>query len=143
MKKFLIYLITIIIGASIPIYFLLIWEPLEDKSVLSNNIIEDKDVLTDNIQENKVIEINNYIEIENDENSLFNTISNDRKEKLNTIIKKLSVLDVVKINNYFADSYNSNNIKMGIEIARKRMSKSDYEVFKSILEDYVNFDILE
>ena len=148
MKKLITYLFTIILGASIPIYFLLIWEPLKSEEVLSNNILsQDKneyDMNTKESLENNSIETETILLKEsNFSNSLFNYLDNDRKEKLNVIMKKLSVLDFIKINNYFSDKDNNEKINKGVELAKKRMTTSDYEIFKNILENSINSSILD
>ena len=144
MKKVLIYLFTIILGASIPIYFLLIWEPLRSEEVLSDNISSEDTNKYNNLDINEAF-AKNEVESEiillrqsNPSNSLFNYIDNDRKEKLNTIIKKVSVLDSIRINDYFSDKDNNEKVKKGVELAKKRMSSFDYESFKDILENYIN-----
>lgn len=38
MKKIFFYIITIILGASIPIYYLLVWEPLKSEEAISNSM---------------------------------------------------------------------------------------------------------
>ena len=148
MKKLILYIFTIILGASIPIYFLLIWEPLKSEEVLSNNILsQDKneyDMNTKESLENNSIETETILLKEsNFSNSLFNYLDNDRKEKLNVIMKKLSVLDFIKINNYFSDKDNNEKINKGVELAKKRMPPSDYEIFKNILENSINSSILD
>ncbi|MDU5108156.1 hypothetical protein [Clostridium sp.] len=148
MKKLILYIFTIILGASIPIYFLLIWEPLKSEEVLSNNILsQDKneyDMNTKESLENNSIETETILLKEsNFSNSLFNYLDNDRKEKLNVIMKKLSVLDFIKINNYFSDKDNNEKINKGVELAKKRMPTSDYEIFKNILENSINSSILD
>lgn len=148
MKKLIIYIFTIILGASIPIYFLLIWEPLKSEEVLSNNILSqdtnEYDMNTKESLENNSIETETILLKEsNFSNSLFNYLDNDRKEKLNVIMKKLSVLDFIKINNYFSDKDNNEKINKGVELAKKRMPASDYEIFKNILENSINSSILD
>ncbi|MFU7516955.1 hypothetical protein [Clostridium sp. HCS.1] len=148
MKKLILYIFTIILGASIPIYFLLIWEPLKSEEVLSNNILSqdtnEYDMNTKESLENNSIETETILLKEsNFSNSLFNYLDNDRKEKLNVIMKKLSVLDFIKINNYFSDKDNNEKINKGVELAKKRMPTSDYEIFKNILENSINSSILD
>jgi hypothetical protein len=147
MKRVLIYICTIILGASIPIYFLLIWEPLNSKDVLSENATGELGVT--NSDESNIESLNNENEIntltlqkENSLNSIFNYLESDKKEKLNSILKKLSVVDLIKVNNYFSDKNNNEKIKIGIDLAKKRMSASDYEIFKNIIEDQVDSSIL-
>lgn len=148
MKKVIIYIFTIILGASIPIYFLLIWEPLKSKEVLSNEIFSEDINENNTLNKNKDF-INDSIEVEtvslkqSISNSLFNYLDNERKEKLNVIMKKLSILDLIKINDFFIDKDNKEQIKKGVELAKKRMSSSDYEIFKDILENSINSIILD
>ena len=148
MKKVIIYIFTIILGASIPIYFLLIWEPLKSKEVLSNEIFSEDINENNTLNKNKDF-INDSVEVEtvsikqSISNSLFNYLDNERKEKLNVIMKKLSILDLIKINDFFIDKDNKEQIKKGVELAKKRMSSSDYEIFKDILENSINSIILD
>lgn len=143
MKKILIYTCTIIIGASIPIYFLLIWEPLNSKDVLSENAIGELSV--ENSGENTIQELNNENKIntltlqkENSSSSMFNYLEDDKRERLSSLLKNLSVVDLIKVNDYFSDRNNNEKIREGIELVKKRMSASDYEIFKNIIEDQVN-----
>lgn len=148
MKKVIIYIFTIILGASIPIYFLLIWEPLKSKEVLSNEIFSEDINENNTLNKNKDL-INDSVEVEtvslkqSISNNLFNYLDNEKKEKLNVIMKKLSILDMIKINDFFIDKDNKEQIKKGVELAKKRMSSSDYEIFKDILENSINSIILD
>lgn len=148
MKKVIIYIFTIILGASIPIYFLLIWEPLKSKDVLSNEIFSEDINENNTLNKNKDL-INDSVEVEtvslkqSISNNLFNYLDNEKKEKLNVIMKKLSILDMIKINDFFIDKDNKEQIKKGVELAKKRMSSSDYKIFKDILENSINSIILD
>ncbi|MGN0025637.1 MAG: hypothetical protein ACI33I_01340 [Clostridium sp.] len=148
MKKVIIYIFTIILGASIPIYFLLIWEPLKSKEVLSNEIFSEDINENNTLNKNKDL-INDSVEVEtvslkqSISNNLFNYLDNEKKEKLNVIMKKLSILDMIKINDFFIDKDNKEQIKKGVELAKKRMSSSDYKIFKDILENSINSIILD
>ncbi|MCF0148741.1 MAG: hypothetical protein HUJ77_10140 [Clostridium sp.] len=147
MKKLILYIFTIILGASIPIYFLLIWEPLKSEEVFNNNIFSEDINEHDNTKEGLVsssIEAETIlIKDSNFSNSLFNYLDTDRKEKLDVIMKKLSVLDFIKINNYFSDKDNNEKISKGVELAKKRMAESDYEIFKNILENSIDSSVLD
>lgn len=143
MKKLLTYICTIIIGASIPIYFLIIWEPLNSEDVLS------KDVLEESITNSSIEDLNteNKLETvtlkkESSSNSMFNNLESDKREKLNSILKKLSIVDLIKVNDYFSDKNNNEKIKEGIELVKKRISVTEYEMFKNIIEDQVDSSIL-
>ena len=148
MKRVLIYLLTIIIGASIPIYFLLIWEPLKSKEVLSDNAISSITDGDNNITKSNEV-VNNSVDIRaislkqrENSNSLFNYLDSDRRGKLNSVLKKLSIVDLTKINDFFSNKDNGERVREGVELARKRMSLSDYEIFKNILENYIDLSIL-
>lgn len=142
MKKMLVYMVTIILGISIPIYFLLIWEPLKSKETISdsvsNIITNDNGDEKDNLLAEEVLNLKQ----QDNKESLFNYLEGNRKERLNSIIKKLSIVDIVKINEYFSDKNNEENIKKGIELVKKRLSISDYEVFKDIIKNKVNVSFL-
>lgn len=148
MKRVLIYLLTIILGASIPIYFLLIWEPLKSKEVLSDNAISsitdrDNDITKSNEVVNNSVDVRAIsLKQRENSNSLFNYLDSDRKGKLNSVLKKLSIVDLTKINDFFSNKDNEERVREGVELVRKRMSLSDYEIFKNILENYIDLSIL-
>lgn len=143
MKIILIYIFAILLGASIPIYFLLIWEPLKSEEALSENIINisTEDKLNENTnllaEEEKLI-----LKQKDNQESLFNYLEGNRRESLNLILKKLSILDIVKVNEYFSDKNNEEKIKQGIELVKRRLSSSDYDIFKSIIQNKVNSTFL-
>lgn len=148
MKKILIYLFTIILGASIPIYFLLIWEPLKSEEAFNDNTINNLGNEATYLDENNE-SINKSSNIEtialkqnNASNSIFNYLDNDNKERLNNIMKKLSILDWIKVNDYFSDKDNIDEIKKGIELVKIRMNSSDYQEFKTIIEKQIEPGIL-
>ncbi len=143
MKKLITYLFTIILGASIPIYFLLIWEPLKSEEALSKNVFIEDVNTNEGISNNEIKAETILLKESNLSNTIFNYLDKDRKEKLDVIMKKLSVLDSIKIKNYFSDKNNDEKISKGIELAKKRMTTSDYEIFKNILENSINSSILD
>jgi glycyl-tRNA synthetase alpha subunit len=142
MKKVIIYGMTILISASIPIYFLLIWEPLKAKDVIGNNISY-SNLNEENEKELKIdenISINN-IEIYNDNIfNNFNNITSEKREKLNGLIRNLAIEDIIKINNYFKDLKNKENISKGMELVKKRMTQDKFEEFKGIIKEYINLE---
>jgi hypothetical protein len=166
LKKILIYITTILIGASIPVYFLLIWEPLKSEEAISRNSI---DINTENkidmeksnanekvLSDEKALEdkeINNDNEINKKEvtlikngtinNNLFNGLEKTKREEINKILKNLSVVDIIQINEYFSNSEDKINLKNGILLVKKRTSNSEYEVFKNIMNEYINLEELE
>lgn len=140
MKKVIIYSLTVIISAAIPIYFLLIWEPLKSTDVVSDNVIvNEHEETNDDSEEKKMFLIDNSESI----GEIFSNIANlpqEKRDKLNVLIKNLSVVDIVKVNNYFSDINNNENLIKGFGLIEKRMSKENYQEFKDILGDYVNLE---
>lgn len=143
MKKVIIYSLTVIISAAIPIYFLLIWEPLKSIDAISDNIIvTEYEHLNNNYEENNMYIIDNL----NSREGTFSKISNlpqEKRDKLNVLIKNLSIVDIIKINNYFADINNIENITKGFGLLEKRMSKENYQEFKDILGDYIKLEEIQ
>ena len=142
MKRILMYLFAIILGAVIPIYFLLIWEPLKSEEVYSNNTIEKN--------ENNYIDLNSSLEVENvvlnktnNSNSIFNDLDKDYKDKLHIIMQKLSIIDYIKLNDLFSDKDDSEKIKTGTELVKKRLGISEYEEFKNILGNSIDISIID
>lgn len=139
MKKLIVYSMTVLISASIPIYFLLIWEPLKAKDVIGsdisyNNLNEEN---SESIENHK--EVNLKIQNENFFNN-FDNIILEKREKLNQVINNLAIEDIIKINNYFRDLNNKESINKGIELAKKRMTKRDFEEFKGIIKEFIEFE---
>ncbi len=170
MKKILIYIATILIGASIPIYFLLIWEPLKSEEAISKNSIDintenkidmensntNEKVLSDkkSIEDKEINDDNEINRINNKKevtlikngtlnNNLFNGLEKTKKEEINKIFKNLSIVDIIQINDYFSNSEDKGNLKNGILLVKKRTSNSEYEVFKNIMNEYINLEELE
>ena len=143
MKKLLTYICTIIIGASIPIYFLVIWEPLNSEDVLSKDVVEES-ITNSSIEglntEDKLETV--ALKKESSSDSIFNNLESDKREKLNSILKKLSIVDLIKVNDCFSDKNNSEKIEEGIELVKKRVSVTEYDMFKNIIEDQVDSSIL-
>lgn len=142
MKKMIIYGLTILISASIPIYFLLIWEPLKAKDVIGNDIRYNNsngeiEEVIDNTEELSInnIEINNKNIFQN-----FDSITLEKRERLNKLISSLAIEDIIKINNYFEDLNDKENISKGIGLIEKRMLKDNFNEFKDIMKEYVNFE---
>lgn len=143
MKKIIIYAITVLISASIPIYFLLIWEPLKAKDVIGNDIsyTNSNEENEKNLNEYENLSINS-IEIYNNNNIFnnFNNITLEKREKLNLLIRNLAIEDIIKINNYFKDLKNKENISKGMELVKKRMTQDKFEEFKGIIKEYINLE---
>ena len=180
MKKIFLYITTIIFGASIPIYFPLIWEPLKSEEVISDNYIRatnDKDSNNEDIEKNmnnqklnnndnnfnikeaediktisnsneNIINTSNKIEAlsikrSNIENNLFSELEKSKKLEIDRILKSLSVIDIVKLNDYFSNKEDEDRVKEGLELIKKRMSSSDYEEFKDIINKYIDSDVIK
>ena len=142
MRKFIIYGITILISASIPIYFLLIWEPLKAKDVIGDNISysDSNEEIEKEVEPYEELNIEN-IEIYNESVfNNFNGITTEKREKLNQLISNLAIEDIIKINNYFKDLKNKENISKGIDLVEKRMTKDKFWEFKDIMKEYINFE---
>lgn len=142
MKKIFIYGITVLVSASIPIYFLLIWEPLKAKDVIGNDISYNN-LNKENQSQGDIYEELSINDIEIYKESIFNTFDNislQKREKLNQLIGNLAIEDIIKINNYFKDLTNKDNIKKGVELIRKRVTQENFNEFKNIMKDYINFE---
>ena len=145
MKKIIIYGLTILISASIPIYFLLIWEPLKAKDVIGKDIIysnlseenEESEKVVDDVEELSInnIEINNKNIFDDFEN-----ITLEKRERLNKLISSLAIEDIIKINNYFKDLNDKENISKGINLIEKRMITDKFYEFKDITKEYIDFE---
>lgn len=142
MRKLIIYGLTILISASIPIYFLLIWEPLKAKEVIGDNISYN-DLNEEIEKEVKPYEELNIENIEIYNESVFDnfdSITTEKREKLNQLISNLAIEDIIKINNYFKDLKNEENISKGMDLANKRMTTEDFSAFKGIMKEFINFE---
>ena len=141
MKRVLFSSITIIISIVIPIYFLLVWEPLKSEKVISENVVKynkEEDFISE--EKNKsTITINQL----DSSNNLFGHLDKARKEKINVLIRNLAIVDIIKVNDYFSDRENTVNITKGMSLVKQRMSNKEYEEFKNIISDYIDLDIIE
>jgi len=135
MKKFLIYSLTIIISAFIPVYFLFLWEPLKSTETINQNFLEEE------ILEK---EIKTYaMDKESLSNGIFSNIENlstEKKEKLNVLINNLSIIDIIKVSEYFVDLNNKENISNGLDLISKRMTEDKYSEFKEIIKEYIDLE---
>lgn len=142
MRKMLVYGLTILISASIPIYFLLIWEPLKAKDVIGNdisytNLSKEIEEVVDNNEELSInnIQINNKNIFDN-----FEDITLEKRERLNKLISNLAIEDIIKINNYFKDLNDKENISKGIDLLERRMIKDNFNEFKDIMKEHISFE---
>lgn len=142
MKKLIVYGITVLISASIPIYFLLIWEPLKAKDVIGSDISYNNLNEEEEEEENTYEELSiNNIEIYN--KNIFNnfeSIDLEKRERLNQLLSNLAIEDIIKINNYFKDLSNKEDIIRGIDLVEKRMRKEDFKEFKDIMKEYIELE---
>lgn len=135
MRKKYMYFLTIIISAFIPIYFFFLWEPLKSSEVMNQSLME-----------NKIVEKDVKVyKIENDNliNGVFKDIEGlnlDKREKLNSLINELSIVDIIKINQYFSNLDNKEDINSGFSLLNKRMSTEKYQEFRGIIKDYINLE---
>lgn len=185
MKKIFFYIITIILGASIPIYYLLVWEPLKSEEAISSSmrsttekILNSSEVsngqdISNNLNKKKKdsnkdsINIKEKSNMSNSSNSneniitgeneieglsikqsdiednLFGELEESEKLEIDRMLKSLSIVDIVKVNDHFSDKYDGDNVREGFSLVKKRMSLSDYEEFKSIISRYIDLDIIE
>ncbi|GAA0084187.1 hypothetical protein UT300007_06260 [Clostridium sp. CTA-7] len=141
MKRLLFSTITIIISIVIPIYFLLVWEPLKSEEVISENVVKyNKEEEFISEEKNKSTIIINQVD---SSNNLFGHLDKARKEKINVLIRNLAIVDIIKVNDYFSDRENTVNITKGMSLVKQRMSNKEYEEFKDIISDYIDLDIIE
>ncbi len=74
---------------------------------------------------------------------MFGELEESEKLEIDRMLKSLSIVDIVKINDHFSDKYDDDNVREGFSLVKKRMSLSDYEEFKSIISRYIDLDIIE
>lgn len=135
MKKVLIYFLTVIISAFIPIYFFFIWEPLNSTEAMNQSLMEEQIVN----KEVKSYEINKS----NVANGIFDNIeslSNDKQEKINSLINELSIMDIIKANEYFSNLDNKENVEKGFEFLNKRMNSEKYNELRNIIINYIDLE---
>lgn len=131
MKK-IIYILTILISAFIPIYFFFLWEPLNSREVMSQSYLEE--------EVNEVINTASYYNLDNNFFENYENLGEDKKEKIRLLISELSIIDIIKINDYFLDLKNEEKVSKGIQLLKKRMDKEKYEELKSLIGDYITFE---
>ena len=129
MKKNINYLISLLLGVSLPIYFFIIWEPLKSKDTISNSIEGD-------IESNYVEESTEKIYLNKNDiiGNLSDELDLEDKEVLKDILYKLSISDLLKINSYFKDENNKEDLEKGFELIKERISILDYKKIEDIMK---------
>jgi hypothetical protein len=164
MNKEIIMKISAIIVSAITIYTVIIWQPKDNGEVVEENLNNIKDVL-DNKEnaDNSIFQIdqlnlpNNSSDkaMDNGKNSteglgaivikektfdeIINKIDSKEKEEINDVLKKLSIIDCSKIDNFLSQDDNSKGLNDAFQFIRKRLSSEDYDRFQQILSKYIDF----
>lgn len=163
MNKPIVMKISAIVASAITIYTVIIWEPgvtsesLDEKNNYTNSHIEE--TMDNNIgfQINEVENLNNpkdeYTENKNTSieglgsvvlkeksfDDLINKVSLNEKDEINEVVKKLSITDCSKIDNFLNQGDGSNGVNEAFEFIKKRLSAEDYEKFQDIISRYIDF----
>lgn len=143
MKKVFI-IITVLIGLLMPMYVIFFWEPYEDISnseekVCNNNI---KEVNIDSFyNEDENVAENKNIILKNKDADV--GITKEEKEKLNDLKKRLSIVDIEKVENALKNSDKDKGVKEALKIIKKRVSSKDYNLIKEIYSKNIDFSLVE
>lgn len=78
-----------------------------------------------------------------DEDGMEKIIPREKKEKVEVIIKKLSAIDLINLKEKFNKENKVDGFRDGFSLIKRRVSDKEYEEIKGILEEYIDFDVLE
>ncbi|MGG7176911.1 hypothetical protein ACQPU1_04945 [Clostridium paraputrificum] len=151
MKKLLIVGIMLIalIGT---IYTLFIWEPKGSRNeVIQNTINEvqsrrnsdnsDIDDLSRNNEVDDVPTINKSI-FKIEKSLIEKNINKDDMVIVNNIIKKMSTVDIGKIEEVIQYEDEEEGVREAFKVLKKRLTTEDYQVLENILGQFIDFSII-
>lgn len=165
MNKEIIMKISAIIVSAITIYTVIIWQPKDNSEIVEENLNDINNVLDNKEKENSsnIFQIDqlsslinsNDTSIDNGKSSteglgtivikektfdeIINKIDSEEKEEINNVLKKLSITDCSKIDNFLNQEDNNKGLNEAFQFIRKRLSAEDYDRFQEILSKYVDF----
>lgn len=79
-----------------------------------------------------------------DSNDIITKIKGDKLEKLKYIVSKLPITDLLQVKNILDDTNGSNENKFAEvnKILEKRLSEKEYDEFKQLMDEYVDFNVI-
>lgn len=144
MRKVLIYIVSIFI-LLIPMYFIFIWSPKDEKNIDQSieadvEVVNNEDaLLLDDINVDDTIEKSIF---KVDRKRIKAELLNKYKVIITNITEKLSVVDLNYIEEQEMQEDYEKSTKEIINFLKRRLSEADYDKVKNILIPYINFDMI-
>lgn len=141
MKRILVTILGFIFGASLPIYAMFFWEPNDDLEVLEEvgDYAEEYTIDADDSSIDVISSVN-FFKVNPEE--INKSMTKEEIEELKSIIKKLSAIDIMKIDESLEKNDVLTHTEFVIRTVKTRLSDSDYENFEKILDRYIDFSLL-
>lgn len=142
MKRILVTIIGFIFGASLPIYALFIWEPKNDMVIEEETSSYSEEYsLEENESSTAVMNNIDFFKVNKEE--IKSSMSKEEIENLKSIIKKLSAIDIMKIDESLEKNDAIAHTEFVINTVKTRLSDDDYKKFEDILSKYIDFSLLD
>lgn len=133
MKKAILILLFVIISI-VPVYFLFIWNPQDS---VSNAYKDDKSIeVSSNIDNSSGINKEYKDTDEESKITMLSKISEGDRNNIDKIINKLSIIDIVKINNYMTKEDINKGINDILQLTKKRLKQNEFEKIEKIINKY-------
>ena len=139
MKKILM-LILFLVMAIIPLYFIFIWSPSENIYNEYNKSSIEVSTKLSNIQEEKN-DVNIDKKVPSNKKShitIMSKISSNDRNIIEEAINKLSIIDILKVQDYMSKEDIDKGISDMLILTKKRLKENDFEKINKIINKYKN-----
>lgn len=133
MKKVILILLFVIISI-VPVYFIFIWNP-EDS--VSNAYKNNKSIqVSSNIDDLEGLNTEDKNIDEESKVTMLSKISEGDRNNIDKIINKLSIIDIIKINDYMTKEDINKGINDILQLTKKRLKQNEFEKIQKIIKKY-------
>lgn len=133
MKKVILILLFVIISI-VPVYFIFIWNP-EDS--VSNAYKNNKSIqVSSNIDDLEGLNTEDKNIDEESKVTMLSKISEGDRNNIDKIINKLSIIDIIKINDYMTKEDINKGINDILQLTKKRLKQNEFEKIEKIIKKY-------
>ena len=133
--------IIMIICTAITSYAVFIWKPNGNNISEKNaKVYSEDDIAMETIGESVPVESTSIFKV--DKRSINESIKKEEKKVIDNILNKVSTIDLGRIDNLLNKDNKEDGVRESLELLKKRLSNSDYKTIESILEEYIDFDVI-
>lgn len=133
--------IIMIICTAITSYVVFIWQPNENNISEKNaKVYSEDDIAMETIGESVPVESISIFKV--DKRSINESIKKEEKKVIDNIVNKVSTIDLGRIDNFLNKDNKEDGVRESLELLKKRLSNSDYKTIESILDEYIDFDVI-